>query len=86
MHVCAVTLVTVRACVFKCARACWGNGLICLCILTMFIRAAAATLMRNIFGLILLPHAVETGGFRIQTVLIQHTLTQTLTLVFFHLD
>lgn len=39
-----------------------GNGLICLCILTMFIRAAAAALMRNTFGLILLPHVVETGG------------------------
>lgn len=64
-----------------------GNGLICLCILTMFIRAAAAALMRNTFGLILLPHAVETGGgaFRIQTVLIQHTLGQTLTRAFFRL-
>lgn len=39
-----------------------GNGLICLCILTMFIRTAAVALMRNTFGLILLPHAVETGG------------------------
>lgn len=38
-----------------------GNGLICLCILTMFIRAAAAALMRNTFGLILLPHAMEMG-------------------------
>ena len=63
-----------------------GNGLICLCILTMFIRTAAAPLMRNTFGLILLPHAIETGGgpFRIQTLLIQHTLGQTLTRVFFH--
>lgn len=50
-----------KVCVFK--RACWGgNGLICLCILTVFIRAAAAALMRNTFGLILLPHATETGG------------------------
>lgn len=56
-----------------------GNGLICLCILTMFIRAAAAALMRNTFGLILLPHAVETGGgpFRTQTVLIEHNPTDT---------
>lgn len=62
-----------------------GNGLICLCILTMFIRAAAAALMRNTFGLILLPHAVEMqrrGAFRIQTTLVQHTLGHTL---FFHL-
>lgn len=54
-----------------------GNGLICLCILTMFIRAADAALMRNTFVLILLPHVVEIGGgaLRIQTELVQHTLT-----------
>lgn len=53
-----------------------GNGLICLCILTMFIRAADAALMRNTFVLILLPHVVEIGGGarRIQTELVQHTL------------
>lgn len=44
-----------------------GNGLICLCILTMFMHAAAAALMRNTFGLILLPHAVETGGGHLES-------------------
>lgn len=53
-----------------------GNGLICLWILTMFIRAADAALMRNTFVLILLPHVVEIGGGALrQTELIQHTLT-----------
>lgn len=64
-----------------------GGGLICLCILTMFIDAAAAALMRNTFGLILLPYAMKTGGgdFRIQTVVISRTLGQSLKLVFFNL-
>lgn len=41
-----------------------GGKLICLCILTVFIHAAAAALMRNTFGLILLPYAAETAGGR----------------------
>lgn len=40
-----------------------GEKLICLCILTVFIHAAAAALMRNTFGPISLPYADRRGDW-----------------------
>lgn len=44
-----------------------GEKLICLCILTVFIHAAAAALMRNTFGPISLPYAARRPGSRWNT-------------------
>ena len=52
-----------------------GNGLICLCILTVFICAADAALMRNTFRLILLPHVAEKQGVLSETDTIHCTFT-----------
>lgn len=76
----------------KVGRRWWGvmgGKLICLCILTVFIHAAAAALMRNTFGLILLPYAAETAGGRRgaagrQTLVIRRAAHTNTYPVFFH--
>lgn len=49
-----------------------GNGLICLCILTVFICAADAALMRNTFRLILLPHACRNEECSLKQISAAH--------------